>query len=104
MSIVIGYDGTRTPATTPPTLGAQLARATGETPIVVTVYPQENPIGAGRVDAEWVAYMREQAQRDQRRGEALPRRSTASRPSTASSGRARRRTGSTTSPRPSTRR
>src|SRR4051794_27344534 len=30
--------------------------------IVVTVYPEENPIGMGRVDAEWVSYMREQAQ------------------------------------------
>ena len=60
MSIIIGYDGSDS-GDDAAALGAQLARATGESPIVVTIYPQENPIGAGRVDAEWVAYMREQA-------------------------------------------
>jgi nucleotide-binding universal stress UspA family protein len=61
MSIVVGYDGSDS-GEDAAALGAQLARSTGDTLLVVTVYPQENPIGAGRVDAEWVAYMREQAQ------------------------------------------
>ena len=30
--------------------------------MVVAVYPQENPIGMGRVDAEWVGYVREHAE------------------------------------------
>ena len=61
MSIVIGHDGSDS-GDDAATLGAQLAHATGETPIIVAVYPEENPIGAGRVDAEWVAYMRQQAE------------------------------------------
>jgi nucleotide-binding universal stress UspA family protein len=61
VSIVVGHDGTEC-SDDASTLGAQIARATGEDLIVVTVYPEENPIGAGRVDAEWVAYMREQAE------------------------------------------
>ncbi len=61
MSIVIGHDGSDS-GDDGATLGAQLAHATGETPIIVAVYPEENPIGAGRVDAEWVAYMRQQAE------------------------------------------
>ena len=60
MSIVIGHDGSDS-GDDAATLGAQLALATGEPAIVVAVYPEENPIGAGRVDAEWVAYMRGQA-------------------------------------------
>ena len=53
MSIVIGHDGSDS-GDDAATLGAQLAPATGEQAIVVAVYPEENPIGAGRVDAEWV--------------------------------------------------
>jgi len=60
MSIVVGHDGTDC-GDDASTLGARLAHATGEDLVVVTVYPEENPIGAGRVDAEWVAYMREHA-------------------------------------------
>ena len=60
MSIVIGHDGSES-GNDAATLGAQLAHTTGETAIVVAVYPEENPIGIGRVDAEWVAYMRGQA-------------------------------------------
>jgi len=60
MSIVIGHDGSGS-GDDAATLGAQLAHTTGETAIVVAVYPEENPIGPGRVDAEWVAYMRGQA-------------------------------------------
>jgi nucleotide-binding universal stress UspA family protein len=39
-----------------------LARATGDVPLVAVIHPQEYPIGVGRVDAEWVAYMRERAE------------------------------------------
>jgi nucleotide-binding universal stress UspA family protein len=60
MSIVVGHNGAES-GDDAAALGAQLARATGESLIVVTVYPEENPIGPGRVDAEWVGYMREQA-------------------------------------------
>jgi nucleotide-binding universal stress UspA family protein len=59
VTIVVGYDGSDS-GEDAVALGARLARATRDTLLVVTVYPQENPIGAGRVDAEWVAYMREQ--------------------------------------------
>jgi nucleotide-binding universal stress UspA family protein len=58
--IVIGYDGSDS-GDDALTLGALLAKAIGATPLVVSVYPEENPIGVGRVDAEWVAYMRDQA-------------------------------------------
>src|SRR4051794_28209256 len=58
--IVVGHNGAES-GDDAAALGAQLARATGEPLAVVTVYPEENPIGVGRVDAEWVAYMREQA-------------------------------------------
>jgi nucleotide-binding universal stress UspA family protein len=58
--IVIGFDCSDS-GEDALTLGASLARATGQVPVVVTVYPEEHPIGVGRVDAEWVAYMRGQA-------------------------------------------
>ena len=45
MSIVVGHDGSDS-GDDAAALGAQLARATGEGLVVVTVYPQENPIGA----------------------------------------------------------
>lgn len=37
-------------------------KASGRPLVVVTVYPGGAPIGLGRVDSEWVAYNREQAQ------------------------------------------
>src|SRR5690242_9132992 len=61
MTVVVGHDGTDS-GDDAAILGAQLAGSTGESLVVVTVYPEENPIGVGRVDAEWVAYMREQAE------------------------------------------
>jgi len=61
MTIVAGHNGTDS-GDDAAALAAQIARAAGEPLIVVTVYPQENPIGPGRVDAEWVGYMREQAE------------------------------------------
>src|SRR5918911_1386432 len=60
MTVVVGHDGSDS-GDDAAALGARLARATGEGLLVVTIYPEENPIGVGRVDAEWVAYMREQA-------------------------------------------
>ena len=44
MTIVVGHDGSDS-GDDAAVLGARLARATGETLLVVTVYPQENPIG-----------------------------------------------------------
>jgi nucleotide-binding universal stress UspA family protein len=61
VTIVVGHDGSDS-GDDAAVLGARLARATGESLLVVSVYPEENPIGVGRVDAEWVAYMREHAQ------------------------------------------
>ncbi|WP_053227768.1 universal stress protein [Solirubrobacter soli] len=61
MTIVVGHDGSDS-GEDAAVLGARVARATGEDLLVVTVYPQENPVGTiGRVDAEWVAAMREHA-------------------------------------------
>ena len=59
-SVVIGFDGSDA-SEDALALGLLLARATGDTPIVATVYPEEYESGMGRVDAEFVAYMREQA-------------------------------------------
>lgn len=42
---------------------ARFATATGRPLQVVTVYPGGAPIGRGRVDGEWVAYNREEAER-----------------------------------------
>src|SRR3954447_21215831 len=61
MTIVVGHDGSDS-GDDASVLGAQLAASTGEELVVVSVYPEENPIGVGRVEAEWVAYMREQAE------------------------------------------
>ena len=60
MTVVVGHDGSDS-GDDAAVLGARLSRATDESLLVVTVYPQENPIGVGRVDAEWVAAMREHA-------------------------------------------
>jgi nucleotide-binding universal stress UspA family protein len=58
--IVIGFDGTDS-GEDALALGLVLARATRAVPLVVVVHPQEYPIGVGRVDAEWVAFLHEQA-------------------------------------------
>ncbi|MDA0167107.1 universal stress protein [Solirubrobacter ginsenosidimutans] len=60
MTVVVGHDGSDS-GDDAAVLGARLARAKGEGLLVVTVYPEENPIGIGRVDAEWVEAMREHA-------------------------------------------
>jgi nucleotide-binding universal stress UspA family protein len=59
-TIVIGFDGTDS-GEDALALGLVLARATRTVPLVAVVHPQEYPIGVGRVDAEWVAYLHEQA-------------------------------------------
>jgi nucleotide-binding universal stress UspA family protein len=58
--VVIGFDGSSS-GEDALALGLRLARATGAPPILVCVYPEEFPIGSGRVDAEWVASEREHA-------------------------------------------
>jgi nucleotide-binding universal stress UspA family protein len=60
VTIVVGHDGSDS-GDDAAALGARLAFATSESVLVVTVYPEENPIGIGRVDAEWVAAMRDHA-------------------------------------------
>lgn len=60
MTIVVGHDGSDS-GDDAALLAAQLSGSTGEPLVVVAVYPEENPIGMGRVDAEWVAALREHA-------------------------------------------
>jgi nucleotide-binding universal stress UspA family protein len=60
-TIIIGFDGSDC-GEDALALGLVLCRATGATPVVAAVYPEQYPIGVGRVDAEWVAYMREHAE------------------------------------------
>jgi nucleotide-binding universal stress UspA family protein len=60
-TIVIGFDGSDS-GEDALALGLVLCRATGAVPVVATVYPEAYPIGPGRVDAEWVAFMREQSE------------------------------------------
>lgn len=57
--VVIAFDGTGE-GEDALALGARLAEATGARPVVAVVHP-ESPPGAGHVDAEWAALMREQA-------------------------------------------
>jgi nucleotide-binding universal stress UspA family protein len=58
--LVVGFDGTDS-GEDALALGLLLARATRAVPLVTVVHAQEYPIGVGRVDAEWVAYMHERA-------------------------------------------
>jgi nucleotide-binding universal stress UspA family protein len=60
-TIVIGFDGSDC-GEDALALGLVLCRATGASPVVATVYPEQYPIGVGRVDAEWVAYLEERAE------------------------------------------
>jgi nucleotide-binding universal stress UspA family protein len=59
--IVIGFDGTDS-GEDALALGMVLARPTRAVPLVTVVHPQEYPIGVGRVDAEWVAYLHQRAE------------------------------------------
>jgi len=60
-SVVVGFDGSD-PAEDGLALGLRLAQATGDRLVVAVVYPEAYEAGMGRVDAEWVAHMRGQAQ------------------------------------------
>jgi nucleotide-binding universal stress UspA family protein len=59
--IVIGYDGSDA-GDDAVAFGLTWCRSTGDVPVVATVYPEEHPLGAGRVDAEWAAYVRKLGQ------------------------------------------
>jgi nucleotide-binding universal stress UspA family protein len=60
-AIVVGVDGSDSGADAL-ALGVRLARATGDPLIVAAIYPEESQDPLGRVDAEWVAVMRGQAE------------------------------------------
>jgi nucleotide-binding universal stress UspA family protein len=59
--VVIGYDGSEA-SEDAVAFGLTWCRSTGDVPIVATVYPEEHPLGIGRVDVEWATYVREQAE------------------------------------------
>jgi nucleotide-binding universal stress UspA family protein len=60
--VVIGYDG-RPGAADALALGSSWASQLGSRAVVVMVYPGPAPISPGRVDAEWVADRRAEAER-----------------------------------------
>jgi len=60
--VVVGYEGGGT-GHDAISFANRWARATHDPVNVVTVHPGPAPLGAGRVDAEWVAYAREEADR-----------------------------------------
>jgi nucleotide-binding universal stress UspA family protein len=60
--IVVGYEGGGT-GHDAISFANRWARAAHDPVNVVTVHPGAAPLGAGRVDAEWVAYEREEADR-----------------------------------------
>jgi len=59
--VVIAYDGSEA-SEDAVAFGLTWCRSTGDVPIIATVYPEEHPLGAGRVDVEWATYVREQAE------------------------------------------
>jgi nucleotide-binding universal stress UspA family protein len=59
--VVIGYDGSEA-SEDAVAFGLTWCRSTDDVPIVATVYPDEHPLGVGRVDGEWATYVREQAE------------------------------------------
>jgi nucleotide-binding universal stress UspA family protein len=59
--VVIGYDGSKA-SEDAVAFGLTWCRSTGDVPVVATVYPEEHPLGIGRVDVEWATYVREQAE------------------------------------------
>jgi nucleotide-binding universal stress UspA family protein len=59
--IVAGHDGTPT-GDDAAVLAARLARATGEELVIVSVHPEPDPMGIRKVDPEWAAYLRVQAE------------------------------------------
>jgi nucleotide-binding universal stress UspA family protein len=59
--VVIGYDGSEA-SEDAVAFGLTWCQSTGDVPVVATVYPEEHPLGIGRVDVEWATYVREQAE------------------------------------------
>jgi nucleotide-binding universal stress UspA family protein len=59
--VVIGYDGSEA-SEDAVAFGLTWCRSTGDVPIIATVYPEEHPLGAGRVDVELASYVRRQAE------------------------------------------
>ncbi len=59
--VVIAYDGS-VASEDAVAFGLTWCRSAGDVPIIATVYPEEHPLGAGRVDVEWATYVREQAE------------------------------------------
>jgi nucleotide-binding universal stress UspA family protein len=59
--LVVGYQAQAGPDLV--AFATRWSRAAGEPVTFVAVYPGHAPLGAGRVDAEWVAYNREEAER-----------------------------------------
>jgi nucleotide-binding universal stress UspA family protein len=59
--VVIGYDGSEA-SEDAVAFGLTWCRSAGDVPIVATVYPEEYPLGVGRVDVEWATYVREHAE------------------------------------------
>jgi nucleotide-binding universal stress UspA family protein len=59
--VVIGYDGSEA-SEDAVAFGLTWCRSTSDVPVVATVYPEEHPLGTGRVDVEWATYVREQAE------------------------------------------
>ena len=58
--LVVGYEG-GTNGADAIAFGRRWSALTGDALLVVTVHPGPAPLGAGRVDVEWAAYEREQA-------------------------------------------
>jgi nucleotide-binding universal stress UspA family protein len=61
--VVIGYDGSEA-SEDALAFGLTWSRSTGDVPMVATVYPEERPfsLGVRRIDADFVTYVREQAE------------------------------------------
>lgn len=58
--VIVGYEGEAS-GKDAMSFAQQWVKAGGDQLVAVTVYPGSAPIGMGRVDAEWVAYGREEA-------------------------------------------
>lgn len=61
-NVIVGYEGEPTGRDVM-AFATRWAKAGGDQLTVVTVYPGSVPVGMGKVDAEWVAYGREDADR-----------------------------------------
>lgn len=68
--VVIGYDGS-TASDDAVEFGLAWCRATRDVPVAATVYPEEHPLGIGRVDVEWAVHVRRLGQETLDRARAL---------------------------------